>query len=44
MGGGVEYERGNWIKDSMRRDADYETETGRGRRMERERETEQKVP
>lgn len=36
-GGRGVFERGNWIKGSMRRDADYETETGRGGRRENSR-------
>lgn len=36
-GGGGErvWKGGNWIKDSVRRDADYEAEMGRGRRTAR---------
>lgn len=33
-GAGASRKRGNWIKDSMRQDADYETETGRKTRVE----------
>lgn len=35
--GGKVVGNGNWIRDSMRRDVDYETETGRDRQRESER-------